>query len=87
MSDLEGFEGEKDERMVSLDDVDEIRKTPCVMCGKTFGQALDDDSEETWTVHWGTIHSTTIEAETCGDECADKYEAKMGRNYEERGRP
>lgn len=63
--------------------LEEVENTPCVMCGKTFRQALDDDSEGSWTFHWGTVYSTTIEAETCSDTCADKYEASMGRNYEE----
>lgn len=57
----------------------ELHATPCEVCGKTFGQALADGTSGDWGFHWGSPTSTTIEGETCGSDCADIYEERMGR--------
>lgn len=51
----------------------------CRTCGKTFNQALNEGTSGDWIFHWGTASSTTLEAETCGENCADEYERSMGR--------
>ena len=39
---------------------EELYATPCDVCGKTFGQAMDDGTSGDWGFHWGTLASTTI---------------------------
>lgn len=51
----------------------------CDVCGKAFTEALGDGSADWWTFHWMSATSSTLAGETCGEECADKFEKGMGR--------
>jgi len=46
----------------------------CAECGKPFEEALEDGTADNWTTFWSVKNLSEIEAETCGEDCADEYQ-------------
>lgn len=51
-----------------------VLEDTCAVCGRTFEMSLEDGTAEEWTAFWSLLDIARVEAEACGDDCADEYE-------------